>query len=79
MSRYTRLVHRVPQGVNPPPDLPWPTIGRPLVCKAFGTVGSVNVVPNWHGRAATPCCSQAYDDTSLCAGSRFNLPGGYQA
>jgi hypothetical protein len=33
-----------------PPDLPWATIARRLVCKECGTSGSVNIVPNWHDR-----------------------------
>jgi hypothetical protein len=37
-----------------PQDLPWSAIARRLVCKACGTAGSVNIVPNWHDRTAAP-------------------------
>jgi hypothetical protein len=33
-----------------PQGLPWSTIARRLVCKQCGTVGSVNIVPNWNDR-----------------------------
>jgi hypothetical protein len=37
-----------------PHGLRWSTIVRRLVCKECGTAGSVNIVPNWHDRPATP-------------------------
>ena len=40
-----------------PKTCPGRQIGRRLVCKQCGAAGSVNIVPNWHDRAALPCHS----------------------
>jgi hypothetical protein len=34
-----------------PTDLPWTVLGPRMACRQCGTVGAVNVVPNWYDRA----------------------------